>query len=358
MSTDAGGVRYFEASGTPYDIGAQLGRFGAVMAHRHLVGSPAWQTVKAFSADVRVTAMRQMVKQRMPAIWEELRGLAHGLDLPFDDVFAWNCRGDVWALAPDGCTTVLVPGGEPAIAHNEDGDPALRGHCALVYLRPRGAKAFTSFVYPGSIPGHTFAVTETGLVQTVNNIRSRAADVGLPRMVLGRAVLDCATLDDAVRMIETSARAGAFHFTLAQRGDPRLVSLEFTHAHSSAVVVEHPICHANHLVHVGMTDERQVITASSAARQERGNDLLRQVATGRPDPLSILRDRQNASLPIMRDQADDPDEENTLATAYIRVGADRVDWQVHERADAPPRCRLIDTRLVRGSNDEYLSTAN
>jgi hypothetical protein len=107
-----------------------------------------------------------------------------------------------------------------------------------------------------------------------------------------------------------------------------------------------------------MTDERQVITASSAARQERGNDLLRQVATGRPDPLSILRDRQNASLPIMRDQADDPDEENTLATAHIRVCADRVDWQVHERADASPRCRLVDTRLVLARNDEYLSTAN
>lgn len=358
MSTDAGHIANFEASGTPYDVGAQLGRFGAAIAHGHLIQSPSWQTVMAFRADPRVAAMRQMVEEQHPAIWQELRGLADGLNLPLDDVFAWNCRGDVWAMAPDGCTTVLVPGQQPVVAHNEDGDPGLRGHCAIVRVEPRESRAFTAFVYPGSIPGHTFAVTETGLVQTVNNIRSCAAGAGLPRMVLGRAVLDCATLDDAIRTIETSARAGAFHFTLARRGDRRLASVEFTHAHASTAIVEHPRCHANHLVHGGMTRERQVITGSSAARQQRGDELLRQFPPGPVDPLSILGDRQNTALPIMREQADDPDHENTLATALIRVGVERVDWQVHERANAPSRYRLIDTRLVQLSYDEHLSTAN
>ncbi len=358
MSTDAGHIAYFEVSGTPYDVGAQLGRFGAGIVHAHLIRSPAWQTVTAFRADPRLAAMRQLVEERYPAIWQELHGLAHGLDLPLYDVFAWNCRGDVWAMAPDGCTTVLVPGDEPAVAHNEDGDPGLRGHCALARVEPRERRAFTSFVYPGSIPGHTFAVTEAGLGQTVNNIRSRFAGPGLPRMLLGRAILDCATLDDAIRKIETSPRAGAFHFTLAQRGDPRLVSVEFTHERSSAVVVEHPGCHANHLIHGGMKSELQIVTGSSAARQHRGDELVLQIGAGRADPLSILRDRQNAALPILREQADDPDNENTLATALIRVGAHRVDWQVRERPDAPPRYRMIDTGLVQWSNHEHLGTPN
>lgn len=353
MSTEQGGIAHFEVRGRPHDVGVQLGRFGAGIAHAHLIGSHAWCTVTAFRADPRVAAMRQLVEQRHPAIWQELQGLAQGLELPLDDVFAWNCRGDVWAMAPDGCTTVLLPGHEPAIAHNEDGDPGLRGHCALVRVEPREGRAFTSFVYPGSIPGHTFAVTETGLVQTVNNIRSRAAGAGLPRMVLGRAVLDCATLDDAIRTIETSPRAGAFHFTMAQSGDSRLFSVEFTHVRSSAVIVQHPLCHANHLTHGEMTGEPQIVTASSAARQARGDDLLRQVGARRPDPLFILRDRQDDSLPIMRQQADDPDDENTLATAHIRVGADRVDWEVHEPADAPRQYRLIDARLVPAADAEH-----
>src|SRR3546814_7473753 len=90
-----------------------------------------------------------------------------GLALPFDDVFAWNSRGDVWAMAPDGCTTVLLPAAQPeqprpVLAHNEDGHAGLRRGCALAQVSPEDGKAFTAFVYPASLPGHTFAVTETG----------------------------------------------------------------------------------------------------------------------------------------------------------------------------------------------------
>src|SRR5690606_5644976 len=120
-----------------------------------------------------------------PAYWQELQGLAQGLGLPLDDVFLWNCRGDVWAMSPDGCTTVQIPGDEPVLAHNEDGDPGFRGYCAMASVRPQDGCAFNAFVYPASLPGHTFAVTDAGLVQTVNNIRSCAAGPGLPRMLLG-----------------------------------------------------------------------------------------------------------------------------------------------------------------------------
>lgn len=350
MSTDARGLNYFEAGGMPYETGVQLGRFGAAIVHAYLVATPAWRSVTAFRADDRIVAMQRMVKEQTPACWLELEGLAHGLDLPFDDVFAWNCRGDVWAMAPDGCTTALLPGSEPAIAHNEDGDPGLRGHCALARVRPREGGAFTAFVYPGSIPGHTFAVTETGLVQTVNNIRSRAAGIGLPRMVLGRAVLACASLDDAIRTIETTARTGAFHFALAQRGDRRLVSVEFTHARCSTMIVENPLCHANHLVHPAMAGEAQIVTGSSAARQRRSDAILRESGAEPPDPLRILWDEADADLPILRRQPDDPDGENTLATASIRVGADAVSWEVHDSARGAPAYRLTDAARVLPGN--------
>jgi len=350
MSTDTGGLTCFEASGTPFDTGVQLGRFGVAIVHRYLVATPAWQSVIAFRADARLVAMQGIVKEQTPDCWLELQGLAHGLDLPFDDVFAWNCRGDVWATAPDGCTTALIPGREPAIAHNEDGDPGLRGHCGLVRVRPRDGRAFAAFVYPGSIPGHTFAVTETGIVQTVNNIRSRAAGIGLPRMVLGRAVLGCASLDEVIRTIETSARAGAFHFTLAQRGDQRLVSVEFTHARCSTVIVEQALCHANHLVHTAMAGEPQIVTASSAARQRRSDAILREAGAGRPDPLRILWDGADTDLPILREQPDDPDGENTLATASFHVGAAEVTWQVYERAGGIPSHRLTGAALLPPDN--------
>jgi len=337
MSTDqGGGLRRLTATGSHFDIGARLGRFGAEITHRHLVTTHAWASVMACRDHPAAPRMRALAEARFPNYWQELQGLAHGLDLPFDDVFLWNCRGDVWAWAPDGCTTVQVPGGVPVVAHNEDGDPRLRGYCALAEIRPEDGQAFTAFVYPASIPGHTFAATAKGLVQAVNNIRSRGAGSGLPRMLLGRALLDCATLDEAIGLLEGSERAGAFHMTLAQCNDPRVVSVEFTHRHCSAIVLDQPQCHSNHLVHPAMRDERQFVTGSSMSRQQRGHDIVSRTGTGTVDPLSVLWDKGDPILPIYREQPDDPDAENTLATAVFRVGRESVEWQVYDRAGGRP----------------------
>lgn len=336
MSID-GRLEYIELGGTPYEIGVGLGQFGRVAAHRNLLGSHAWASVMTFHGDPRVAAMRRLVEERFAPQWSEIEGLAHGLDLPLDDVFLWNCRGEVWAMAPDGCTTVQLPGEVPIIAHNEDGFPAFRGHCALAQIRLTGARAFTGFVYPASIPGHTFAVTETGLVQTVNNIRSRAADVGVPRMVLGRALLDCASLDDAVRILQAVPRAGGFHMTLAQRADSRILGIEFTHSQCSVATIERPRCHSNHLVHHDMSDQPQVITDSSLSRQRRGDQMIDAAVAGKFDPLTILWDSSAQALPIYRAEQNDPDNENTLATAVFHVGAQSIEWWVYDRAGDAPR---------------------
>lgn len=339
MSTDSR-LGFIEVAGSPHDVGVQLGLFGREIAHRHLVLGHAWTSVMAWRDDPRVAAMRGLVEARFPVHWAELQGLAAGLDLPFDDVFLWNCRGDVWAFAPDGCTTVQIPGREPVLAHNEDGDPGFRGHCALAHVRPESGRAFTGFVYPASIPGHTFAVTEAGLVQTVNNIRSRCVGAGLPRMILGRALLDSASLDAAVGLLKSAERAGAFHMTLAQQGDPRLLSIEYTHTTCSVAVVERPQCHANHLIHDSTKGERQVITGSSRSRQQRGEGLM---VDGSLNPLDILWDKGVSALPIHRTQSDDPDHENTLATAVFRIGARSVAWQVYDQASNAPRFMMDGT---------------
>lgn len=339
MSIDVGGrLPFVEIAGTPYDVGAALGRRAAEIANRYLVRTHAWASVMGFRHDPRLAVARRLVETRFPRYWQELQGLAAGLGLPFDDVFAWNSRGDVWAMAPDGCTTVQLPGPSHILAHNEDGHAGLRPGCALAHIRSAGGTPFTAFVYPASLPGHSFAVTEAGLVQTVNNVRSQRAGDGLPRMVLARAVLDCAGLDEAVDLLSRAERAGGFHLSLAQAGDARLLSVEFTHATCSVETVAQPRCHANHLIHAGTRGEEQVVTDSSRARQERGTEMLATMAGhGGSEALAILRDQARPALPIYRDQPDDPDDENTLATALFEIAPDRVAWRVYDCRGEPPR---------------------
>lgn len=337
-----GGLAFLEASGSPHDIGAALGRFGRRAVHEHLVRTRAWAAIVAPSQGARVQSMAAQVGARFPRCFAEIQGLAEGLGLPFDEVFAWNCRGDILTAAPDGCTTVQLPGARRVIAHNEDGDPGLRGHCALLYAMPTGGIAFTAFVYPGSLPGHAFAANDAGLVQAVNNIRCLDVGDGVPRMVLTRALLECGSLDDAVATLRGGPRAGGFHLTLAQAGDPRLLGIEFTARSCSVREITVPAAHANHLVHPTTAGERQVVTTSSASRQRRADDLL---AAGVADPLAILRDVGGPGLPIRRDDPFDPDDENTLATAVFTLDRERLDWAVYDTAEDPARFHIRE-RLV------------
>lgn len=337
MSTER--LAFLRLSGPPYEVGLGLGRFGAAAVHDHLTATPGWRQVTALCADPRVERMREAVRERFPRYWDEIRGLADGLGLSLDAIFAWNARGDIRALAPDGCTTVQIPGPINLVAHNEDGDPGFAGHCALAHVASAGGLSFTSFVYPGSLPGHTFAVNAAGLVQTINNVRPLEGGAGLPRMVLTRAVLDAAGLDAAVALIRGAERAGGFHQTLGQAGDPRLLSLEFTATRFSAVDIAAPAVHANHLVHAATAKASQIVTGSSGARQRRGDAMIGAAGAGDPEQaaLAILWDRADAELPIHRLEPDDPDVENTLASAVFRIGPERVDWRVYDRAHAPAR---------------------
>lgn len=332
-------LAWLYAEGTHHDIGLALGRWGAAACHERLVGSPAWASVLQWRDSPEAMAMRLYTEQAFPWIINELAGLAQGLELPFDDVFLWNCRGDLWALAPDGCTTVLAPA---RLSHNEDGDPALAGRCGLAEIRPARAPAFVSFVYPGSIPGHTFAVNDAGLAMTVNNIRARRATRGMPRMVLTRALLAVDSPEAAVKALRAHPRAGAFHLSLGQASRTGTQSVEFSGATVSVeTVTTGRRIHANHAIHVLQAGLTQIVTASSRHRQVRGEQLLSQGVNA----LDILADQGDEAQPIYRQSDTDTDGENTLATVDMDLGGALVSWTVQ----APPgtiHYRLEGTRRL------------
>jgi predicted choloylglycine hydrolase len=317
--------------GSAFAVGQQLGAFGREAWHTKLTQTALWQTVTAMKDSEQTQTMRSLVQSQYPLIWQELEGLAEGLGAPIDEVFAWNCRGDLVRSTSDGCTTVAGKSdeGELIIAHNEDGFPQLRDDCAMVTITPDEGLAFTSFAYPGSICGHTFAVNEKGVVNTVNNIRALHRPCGMPRQILARAALNAATLDEAISTLTAVPRAGAFHHTLGQMGDSRLFSVEATGSGCSVTQLNDVFAHANHLVHPQLDAVEQVITDSSHSRQQRlAVWLAMQSQLDGPAAKSILSDQHDVVLPIYRLSPQDPDEENTLATAVFTLHANQVSWQI------------------------------
>lgn len=321
------------AGGSARSFGLALGRFGKP-ALADLMATEAWKTVTKQAESPFVRQMAERTRATFPAIWDEIGGMAEGLGLPVDEVFAWNCRGDIWAAGSvDGCTTVLIPGESVVLAHNEDGLAALAPHCGLVEATPAGAVPFVSFLYPASIPGHSFAATGAGLAITVNHIQPDGAGAGLPRMVLCRAALEAESAARIALMLKRLPRAGGFHLSVAETGKRDIHSVEFCGEAVSDTAVSAPSAHSNHMIHERLAEHAQKTTPSSAARLDRARTLLE------AEPMDILRDTGNTDLPILCKANGDPNHQITLAQVRFAVDG-MIDGDVYQPSAPNPAFKI------------------
>ncbi len=326
--------KYVRIAGSRRETGIALGKLARPLMDAYLDQSPTWEALRPWRGHPFLQTLGDQARQSLPAVWEELEGLAEGMRLPLEDVLLWNCRGDLLHKTTDGCTSVALKAADGSrwIAHNEDGDPFLYGRCHLVDVALDDAPGYVSFYYPGSLPGHTFGANRAGLVQTINNMRTRQRQPGVPRMLVARAVLDCATLDDALALLDSLPHAGGFHHLLGSAHDERLLSVEAMPGLTSVLETGARYGHANHMVHADTTGQLQVVTDSSRARQHRIERIVDgwSPGAGSDDLLAALFDTEG-ELPILRTGADDPDEENTLATAVFEIREAEVTLRVYDR---------------------------
>lgn len=318
-----------EAKGSPFDIGAALGRHAASAIHAHLRPLPEFVRLKPWIGHPFMAELEAAARRLAPDHVAEVEGLAHGADWSFAEAWLWNCKGDVRAAGepPDqGCTTLLeAREGGGLIAHNEDGAPAHAHDGFMVRCRPERGRAFTSFAYPGLICGNSFAVNDRGLVQTLNNIRALDARPGVPRQLVARAILDCTDLDAALALLRTWPRASGYHHALGQAGEARVLGVE---APASGLVVrrvERRRAHANHLIEPELAAIPQAVTPSSAARQARADTLFCDEGRG---ALEVLLDTDGERPIHCRGRAGE--DSWTLATARFEIAADRVVLQVYQ----------------------------
>lgn len=347
-------LRLIEAAGDPFSLGMAIGRAGGEAFRQVVRRLGRFQALQPWRGSERLAEIEACSRRAFPALMREIEGIAAGVDAPFEEVFLWNCRGDLPGNAgftgAQGCTDVLIPGdptsGRPAlIGHNEDDAPQLAGHCFIVSARPDDGPAFSSFCAPGLLPGHTFGANAAGLAQTINHIRPLDQQAGVARHVISRAVLGCRDIESVWRLLERKDRAAGFHHNLGFRGDARLWSVEAPASGFSAIPVTAPRAHANHLVFQAFAGLDQEIAASSRARQARADALLSAAAVS--DPLMVLRDSADGDYPICRKVTGGKDTGYTLATALFEISQDGVAWRVYDDPAAAP---VFDSRTARPSS--------
>ena len=336
-------LKTLEVAGDSFTMGRQLGRAMGQFMHAQLSASAKWQKVQSLRTSSACRAMEQASLRHFPHLVREIEGLAAGAEMPFEVVFAWQCRYELQDLeseaGAEGCTTLACPSSYGSlVAHNEDAMALYHGHCWWVHAHPDEGLAYRGFHYPGAICGNCFSVNQAGIVHSTNHIAAKPRSEGLPRQIVVRAAVNSPSLEELVALLQRPDRASGCHHTVAQVGRGMLLSIEAPTTGCSVRVVERPYAHSNHLIHKSMAGIPQHVGESSPARQRRADALLARLPQ---EPkigqlLEILSDQSQGPLSLYRNDMHDPDQTACVATATFEVGKESVNWYIYVDPRQPP----------------------
>ena len=174
-----------------------------------------------------------------PDLVEEIRGIAQGAGLSFEDVFLLNARSEIMfspeALArqsPGECTAILVlppaTAGQGAyLAQNWDWLEGVRDCQVLLKLPGEGRRPpLASITEAGQVAKLGLNGAGVGLV--VNNLNTDRPKVGVPWILICRKVLEADSLTKAMGVVLSTPRAHSINFLLgrAWQGEAQGFSLE------------------------------------------------------------------------------------------------------------------------------------
>jgi isopenicillin-N N-acyltransferase like protein len=258
-----------EISGAPLERGRQ---YGLQSADRIRKGTAHYRTqLQGLSLDGAGIAM--LVRDYLPVIEafepsyvEEMRGIAEGASVPFEDVVLLNARTEILKLArpdvrkrlhaadePDGCTGVVVlpeasESGRLIHAQNWDWKRECAETAVVLRVTRNDGPDFLTFTEAGALARCGF--NAAGIAITANYLESDRdyRQVGVPLALIRRKVLESEHVALAMRTVYCTAKSAANNMIVSHCGG---VAIDFECAPDETFQV-HPdrglLVHANHFV--------------------------------------------------------------------------------------------------------------
>jgi len=288
-----------EISGAPRERGRQ---YGQKAAGRIKKGTTHYfAQLKELSLDAKGVA--ELVRDYLPVIEgfdpgyiEEMRGIAEGADVPFEDVVLLNARTEIIKLAnpairarlktpedPDGCTGVVVmpqasANGRLIHAQNWDWKRECAETAVVLKVRRDDGPDLMTFTEAGALGRCGF--NAVGIAITANYLESDRdyRRVGVPLALIRRKVLEQEHLALAMRAVYCTPKSAANNMIVSHREG---VAIDFECAPDETFQV-HPqdglLVHANHFVSPvalsKLKDMGPFNTPDSLYRDIRVRDLL------------------------------------------------------------------------------------
>lgn len=214
-------------AGSHREIGRQIGEAckiqvnrGIENAKRLLKDAHDELQLNWVGAQIQARKYLPFAQERYPQYVEEMLGIAEGAGVAFDDIAAVNAMEAVTtdALHLTKCTSMAINQARTAdehvlVAHNEDWLPDDEADVYLVHAEPEDEPPFLAMTYGGILPNVGF--NAEGIAQCCDSVYPNDSRIGIPRVIVSRAVLSARTLRDAIRHVLSPHRAAGYNHLLA-----------------------------------------------------------------------------------------------------------------------------------------------
>jgi len=225
-----------------------------------------------------------LIETHAPETLMEMRGVADGAALPFEDILllacvyekrmgagtASHCTG--FAALDDATSTGNLICGQ----NNDEEIEAWSGGEADVVVHHVDESGLESLIYThAGIPAY-MGMNSAGLCILWMYIDNGERGPGVPTCIILRELLRHESLDAAVNYLGSIPRAVPNNFILAHATDGA-VNIEYSSSQFHPTVAATAVCHANHIVDSAMSEGERVVNTSTS--RDRQTALTNAVAT-------------------------------------------------------------------------------
>lgn len=258
--------RRIHASGTRYDIGRQHGEAHRAEIRRFLddrltrIGAILGRPVDLPDFSATIAEHATVIEDRLPALSEELRGLAAGAGISMDEAYLLQLRRELVgyrSVRPAGdCTTFgRMAGGATVLGQTVDLNGDMASELTVMELEPTDTGRRLALVSFTGLLGY-LGMNDRGLAIGLNLVLAGAWRPGIPGYMAIRHLLDEATsVDDCIRRLAALPLASSRALTIAD--GTRLVTVEYV-LDEMVVFEGDELVHANHFLHPDFVDRDEL----------------------------------------------------------------------------------------------------
>lgn len=268
-----------EVTGDARQMGRQHGEQAGPLIHRYL----AWieKSCGRGRDQLAVGALRLLpfIEELSPRYIEEVRGLAEGADLSFEEALLCQVRCEAASAAPDGCTAFALRGaatvdGAPLAGQNQDLPPEFGDLGIVLHIKPSdGRPRAMTFTFAGQL-GY-MGTNQHGVSHFANGLNGPWR-LGLPHYPLKRALLEQPDIDACLDILHRHSVSSCANMVFCD-GRGRIADTEIAPGRVLLQGEEEADVrlHTNHWLHPEFAAEQPAYADESRLRLERIRALVR-----------------------------------------------------------------------------------